>query len=90
MDLPGDIIRAPGPSKRDQNGPDTLGAPKAISDASREPISSRARPVGGWRYTFSSLENRDFRCLWLGTVFMIAGFQMQAIAQGYLVYKITG
>ena len=90
MDLPGDIIKAPGPSMRDPNGPDTLGAPNVISADSPEPISSRARPVGGWRYTFISLENRDFRRLWLGTVFMIAGFQMQAIAQGYLVYTLTG
>ena len=53
-------------------------------------VPPRARAVHGWRYTFSSLENRDFRRLWLGTVFMIAGFQMQAIAQGYLVYTLTG
>ena len=47
------------------------------------------RPAYGWRYTFSSLEVRDFRLLWVGTVLMVASFQMQFIAQGFWVYNIT-
>ena len=42
-----------------------------------------------WRHTFSSLGNRDFRLLWFGTLFMMGGFQMGMIAQGFLVYEIT-
>jgi MFS family permease len=40
-------------------------------------------------YTFRSLSNRNYLWLWLGTLCMISGFQMQAIAQGYLVYEMT-
>lgn len=44
----------------------------------------------GWRYTFVSLGNRDFRLLWFGMVCMMGGFQMQGVAQNFLVYEITG
>jgi MFS family permease len=37
----------------------------------------------------SALTFRDFRLLWLGTVFMNAGIQMQAIVRGYFVYDLT-
>ena len=54
-------------------------------------VSGPPAPVSsGWRYTFSSLAVRDYRLLWLGTLFMVSGFQMQMIAQGYLVYTLTG
>ena len=45
---------------------------------------------GTWKYTFRALENRNFLRLWISTVSMIAGYQMQGIAQGYLVYYMTG
>ena len=44
---------------------------------------------GGWHYTFSSLKNRDFLYLWLGTLFSVGGMHMQLIARGYLTYDIT-
>ncbi|MDP6064045.1 MAG: MFS transporter [SAR202 cluster bacterium] len=57
----------------------------------REERASRApRPKSRWRQTFVSLSVPDFRRLWLGTVIMIAALQMQGIAQGYLVYEMTG
>lgn len=40
--------------------------------------------------TFSSLAVRDFRYLWLGSLLMSSGNQMQVVAQGFLVYEITG
>ena len=43
----------------------------------------------GWRYTFSSLDNRDFRFLWLGMLFMMFGIQMELIVVGFLVYELT-
>ena len=46
--------------------------------------------AGPWKYTFRALENRNFLRLWISTVSMIAGYQMQGIAQGYLVYQMTG
>ena len=51
--------------------------------------SAAPPPSSGWRYTFISLGNRDFMFLWLGMLFMMGGFQMQMIAQGFLVYEIT-
>ncbi len=56
----------------------------------QERVSVAPRPKSGWRRTFASLSVPDFRRLWLGTVMMIAAMQMQAIAQGYLVYQMTG
>jgi MFS family permease len=49
-----------------------------------------AAPSMSLAQTFASLENRDFRLLWSGMLFMMGGFQMGIIAQGFLVYEITG
>ena len=40
--------------------------------------------------TFSSLENRNFRFLWLGMFISINGMQMLILARGWLVYTMTG
>jgi len=40
--------------------------------------------------TFSALHYRDFRLLWFGAFTSTCGTFMQALAQGWLVYKITG
>jgi MFS family permease len=39
---------------------------------------------------FSSLTNRDFRYLWLGSLLSNVGTWIQTVAVGYLVYKLTG
>ena len=46
--------------------------------------------TGGWRQTFSSLANREFRILWFGMLFLMGAMQMQMIARGYLTYELTG
>ena len=46
-----------------------------------------ARPV---RQTFSSLEIRDFRVLWLGFLGTWMAMQMQQVARGYLAYELSG
>ena len=71
-------------------GTDTL----EDSDPTSGPLPETESAAGGstissWRHTFSSLGNRDFRLLWFGTLFMMGGFQMGMIAQGFLVYEIT-
>lgn len=43
-----------------------------------------------FRRTFYSLENREFRLLWMGTLFSFLGMQMQVIARGFLAYELTG
>ena len=40
--------------------------------------------------TFSSLRYRDFRFLWVGTLFMSAGQLVQQATLGWLVYDLTG
>lgn len=44
----------------------------------------------GFRRTFESLGNFNFALLWVGMLFLMAGTQMQMLAQGYLAYEITG
>ena len=46
-------------------------------------------PTRGWRYTFSSLADRDFRYLWLGMLFLMGAMQMQLLVRGYLTYELT-
>ncbi|MCH7625269.1 MAG: MFS transporter [Chloroflexi bacterium] len=53
-------------------------------------VTDSVAPTSGWRYTFSSLSNRNFLYLWLGMLAMMGGMQMQMLARGYLVYDITG
>lgn len=50
----------------------------------------RAQPQSALRRTFSALHYRDFRLLWFGAFTSTCGTFMQAFAQGYLVYKMTG
>ena len=50
----------------------------------------RPRAGASWRQTFRSLENRDFRHLWLGMLVMMGAMQMQMLARGFLVYDLTG
>ena len=47
-------------------------------------------PRGPRLNTFDSLSNRNFLFLWIGMLFLMAGAQMQMLAQSYLVYDLTG
>ena len=49
-----------------------------------------AAQLGPVARTFSALHYRDFRLLWIGAFMSTCGTFMQALAQGWLVYKITG
>ncbi|MBM3949506.1 MAG: MFS transporter [SAR202 cluster bacterium] len=51
---------------------------------------ARVRATSTFRQTFKSLENRDFRYLWLGMLAMMSSIQMAQVSTGYLVYDITG
>ena len=46
--------------------------------------------VWQWNTTFDALRNRHFRWLWLGRLASSATFQMGGVAQGWLVYQLTG
>lgn len=44
-----------------------------------------------WRWTtFDALRDRNFRWLWVGQLASSATFQMGGVAQGWLVYQLTG
>src|SRR6185295_1377168 len=56
-------------------------------------IESEAEAAGSqsaYRRTFRALHYRDFRLLWFGAFTSTCGAFMQALAQGWLVYKMTG
>ena len=42
-----------------------------------------------WLSNFKALSSRNYLFLWIGMVLMMSSFQMQMIAQGYLVYDLT-
>lgn len=45
---------------------------------------------GFFAQTFSSLRHRNYRHLWVGTVFMSAGQWIQNVTLGWLIYDLTG
>lgn len=60
--------------------------------ASRPPPSEEPPPKPGVLFTegmFESLENRDFRYLWIGNLGAQFAMQMQMVARGWLIYAMT-
>jgi MFS family permease len=57
-----------------------------------ESLEETARTVdrNPLRRTFSALRYRDFRLLWFGAFVSTTGTWMQTVAQGWLVYQMTG
>jgi MFS family permease len=51
---------------------------------------TRARPSAGRLKTFSSLQYRDYRLLWLGTVVMATGQWLQQVVLSWIVFELTG
>ena len=48
-----------------------------------------APPLTGWRSTFAALGYRNFRLLWLTTIFTSSGNWVQQVTLGWLAYDIT-
>ena len=61
----------------------------AADDVSQEAAGRDAAVMKRVAATFVSLRNRDFMYLWIGTLLMMGGMQMQMVATGYLTYDIT-
>ncbi len=69
----------------------TASAPPPAQQRPRQTLQPRTQALGaGFRRTFESLGNRNFALLWVSMLFLMAGTQMQMLAQGYLAYEITG
>ncbi|MFN8556547.1 MAG: MFS transporter [Dehalococcoidia bacterium] len=49
-----------------------------------------ARARDGRFQTFRALRHRNFRLYWFGMLVAIIGWQVQMVAQGWLVYELTG
>lgn len=52
----------------------------------RVPVEAGRRRL----HTFRALRHRNYRIYWLGMVVAITGLQVQTVAQGWLVYQLTG
>jgi MFS transporter, DHA1 family, staphyloferrin A biosynthesis exporter len=48
------------------------------------------RPAAGLVQTLSAMANRDFRLLWLSTLGTGAGWWMDTVTRGWLIYQLTG
>ena len=48
------------------------------------------RPAPRWTAAFDALRSRPFRWYWVARMSSLAAFQMDAVAQGWLVYELTG
>lgn len=55
----------------------------------QEDKASTLTKISGWRTTFSSLENRNYRWYWLSSTASFAAMQMQIVVRGWLVYDLT-
>ena len=60
------------------------------SSRTHQTYSTNAVPASWWAVTFGALGNRQFRWYWLGRLTSLAAFQMDGVAQGWLVYELTG
>lgn len=73
-------------------GPVTAEPPTGLSAPAVAPTSGRSDsgPLGFLSHTASSLRHRDYRYLWMGTLFMSAGQWVQQVTMGWLLYDLTG
>src|SRR5688500_405920 len=67
-------------------------ASAAVAERTDSHPAATAEPrVGGGRLnTFRSLKYRDYRLLWIGTLFASSAQWVQQITVGWLAYQLTG
>ena len=54
------------------------------------PLAEGVAPVAGRFNTFRSLRHRNYRLIWIGTLFSSSGQWIQQAALGWLTYDLTG
>jgi MFS transporter, DHA1 family, staphyloferrin A biosynthesis exporter len=59
------------------------------SDRDHDTGSQSIHKTGPWSI-FSSLRHRDYRFLWIGTLFLSAGQWIQQVTLGWLLYELSG
>jgi len=66
-------------------------SPAPVASATPEAVGLPRRVSGAtWRDTFAALKHRNFRLFFVGQLVSLIGTWMQATAQGWLVYQLTG
>ena len=81
------------PRAHRRNGREVADRSMSSSLPQEETVEANARtgiPRGRFQRTFSALRYRDFRLLWFGAFASTTGTFMQTLAQGWLVYTMTG
>src|SRR4051812_3386954 len=64
---------------------------EAVAGRAAPPAAQLESPPRSGRFqTFSSLQYRDYRFLWAGTLFMSAGQWIQQVTLSWLIYDLTG
>jgi MFS family permease len=63
-----------------------------VSSGGAQATAELDRPAlrPGWRVLAPALRARNFRLFWLGQLVSIVGTSVQVVAEGWLVYQITG
>jgi MFS family permease len=54
------------------------------------PAAPRTARRGFFRRTFWSLRHRDYRLIWVGSLFSSSGMWIQQVSVGWLTYQVTG
>ena len=67
---------------------DVRAADSAVATAPR--VEGDVAPIAGRFNTFRSLRHRNYRLLWIGTLFSSSGQWIQQAALGWLTYDMTG
>lgn len=70
--------------------PTPVAESRVVKDVPTVADESSTPAVARWRRTFESLQERDFRVLWLGMLPGTFGMQMGFVTNGYLAYELTG
>src|SRR6266508_1300523 len=60
------------------------------SGATARRVSDESARPSGLRVVFASLRHRDYRYLWIATLFLSAGQWVQQVTLGWLIYDLTG
>src|SRR3954468_24201392 len=69
----------------------TSAEPDAVAGRAAPAVAQLEGPPRSGRFqTLSSLQYRDYRFLWVGTLFMSAGQWIQQVTLGWLIYDMTG
>lgn len=65
-------------------------APAGAPGIESQPSAIRTVRVGFLGRTFWSLRHRDYRLIWIGSLFSSSGMWIQQVSLGWLTYQVTG